>query len=200
MAILLKRQLNDSEKEQILVQHGRQCFATGHVIPEGEPLHFDHIKAWSMGFPSELDNIAPMCAKHNKEKGTLPLEDFRTKLRLNEFFAIGDKLTLKHLLEHMKQKGDVKGFGEAVALKADGQTITVEAADKKYSQTVYTCPTTGWKYFYAILDVEVIDSDDDEDHTAGLQPRYLITDKVFNLYRHFQRHPVLLQPLGWAHR
>jgi hypothetical protein len=196
MAILLKRQLNDSEKEQILVQHGRKCFATGHMIPEGEPLHFDHIKAWSMGFPSELDNIAPMCAKHNKEKGTLPLEDFRTKLRLNEFFAIGDKLTLKHLLEHMKQKGDVEGFGEPVALKEDGQTITVEAADKKYSQTVYTCPTTGWKYFYATLDVQVIDSDDDEDHTAGLQPRYLITDKVFNLYRHFQRHPVLQPSVG----
>src|SRR6516164_7080132 len=113
MAILLKRQLTDAEKDQIIKQHGRKCFATGHVIPDGEPLQFDHIKAWSLGFPSELDNIAPMCAKHNKEKGTLPLEDFRTKLRLNEFFAIGDKLTLKHLLEHLKQKGDIDGFGEA---------------------------------------------------------------------------------------
>jgi hypothetical protein len=196
MAIVLKRQLDDTEKEQILKQHGRVCFATGHSIPDGEPLHFDHIRAWRLGNPSELDNIAPMCAKHNKEKGTLPLEDFRTKLRLYEFFSIGDKLTLKHLLEFLKSKEDIQNFGDPVAVKESGETITVEAAHKTYTQTLYTCPTTGWKYFYATLDVDVIDSDDDEDHTVGLQPRYLITDKVFNLYRHFQRNPVLQPSIG----
>jgi len=46
------------------------------------------------------------------------------------------------------------------------------------------------------LDVDVIDSDDDEDHAAGLQPRYLIPEKVFDLYRHFQRHPVLQPSIG----
>jgi hypothetical protein len=196
MAIVLKRQLNDSEKNEIIQQHGRVCFATGHPIPDGEPLHFDHIKAWSLGNPSELDNIAPMCAKHNKEKGTLPLEDFRTKLRLNDFFSTGDKLTLKHLLEYLQAKGDLHRFGDAVAVKESGDVVTVESSDRKYTQTLYTCPTTGWKYFYVTLDVDVIDSDDDEDHTVGLQPRYLITDKVFELYRHFQRHPVLQPSIG----
>src|SRR5216684_3198784 len=128
MAILLKRQLADSEKDEIIHQHGRVCFATGHSVPEGEPLHFDHIKAWSLGNPSELDNIAPMCSKHNKEKGTLPLEDFRTKLRLSDFFATGDKLTLKHLLEYMKSKGDIQRFADAIAVKENGDTIIVESA------------------------------------------------------------------------
>jgi hypothetical protein len=196
MTVLLKRQLTDDEKQQILKQHGRKCFATGHVIPEGEPLHFDHIKAYSQGFASEMDNIAPMCAQHNKEKSTLSLEDFRTKLRLADFFLTGDKLTLGNLLEYLKAKGDLSRFGEAVSLKESNGHVVVESADHAYTQTLYKCPTTGWKYFYATLDVEVIDSDDDEDHSAGLQPRYLITEKVFDLYRHFQRHPVLQPSVG----
>jgi hypothetical protein len=196
MAILLKRQLTDSEKAVIIQQHGRICFATGHPIPEGEPLHFDHIKAWSLGNPSELDNIAPMCAKHNKEKGTLSLEDFRTKLRLNDFFSTGDKLTLKHLLDYLQVKGDIARFGDPIAVQEHGDSVTIQSADRAYTQTLYTCPTTTWKYFYVTLDVDVIDSDDDEDHAVGLQPRYLITDKVFELYRHFQRHPVLQPSIG----
>ena len=77
MAITLKRQLDDGEKQKILEQHGRVCFATGHPIADGEALHFDHIRAFAHDGASELDNIAPMCEVHNKQKGTLPLEDFR---------------------------------------------------------------------------------------------------------------------------
>ena len=33
MAITLKRQLNDYEKQTILQRHGRICFATGHPMP-----------------------------------------------------------------------------------------------------------------------------------------------------------------------
>ena len=92
MAITLKRQIDDSDKQVVLQQHGRRCFATGHEIPDGEELQFDHIRAFALGNASELDNIAPMCAQHNREKGTLPLEDFRVKLRLKEFFGRGDRL------------------------------------------------------------------------------------------------------------
>ena len=85
MAITLKRQLDDSEKEIILKRHGRICFATSHKIPNEDKVHFDHIRAYALGGPSELDNIAPMCEQHNKAKGMLPLEDFRIKLRLEKF-------------------------------------------------------------------------------------------------------------------
>jgi hypothetical protein len=196
MSTLLKRQLTESEKAEIIKQHGRFCFATGHPIAEGEALQFDHIKAYSDGFPSELHNIAPMCAQHNRDKGTLSLEDFRTKLRMNEFFASGDKLTLKHLLEHLKQKNEIASFADPVAIKECDGHIIVESAHQTYSQMLSLCPTTGWKYFYSTLDVDVIDSDDDEDHSVGLQPRYLIAEKVFDLYRHFQRHPVLQPSVG----
>lgn len=176
MAITLKRQLDETEKALVLKQHERKCFATGHTIPEGEPIQFDHIHAFALGGVSEIDNIAPMCGKHNKEKGVLPLQDFRIKLSLEEFFATGDKLTLRHLLAHLKSKNAVKNFGEPVAINQDGETVTIESYSKKYLHTLYTCPITHWKYFYATLNVDVLDSDDDQDHSIGLQPRYLIFD------------------------
>jgi hypothetical protein len=73
MAITLKRQLDESEKQKILDQHRRICFATGHPIAEGDALHFDHIRAFANDGASELDNIAPMCEVHNKQKGPSPL-------------------------------------------------------------------------------------------------------------------------------
>lgn len=69
MAIMLRRQLNGADKEAILARYGRICFATGHVIPDDEVVHFDHIRAFSGGGSTELNNIAPMCETHNKAKG-----------------------------------------------------------------------------------------------------------------------------------
>lgn len=196
MTITLKRQLNDDEKGIILQQHGRHCFANGHAIPEGESLQFDHIRAFSLGGASELDNIAPMCATHNKEKGQLSLFDFRTKLRLQEFFSAGDRLTLKDLLQYLQKNKEIDAFGAAIGVQVDGATVVVESANFKLQASLSTCPTTGWRYFYATLPTSLIDSDDDEVDQIGLQPRYLILDKVFELFRHFQAHPVLQPSIG----
>jgi len=196
MAVLLKRQLSDSEKQQILAQHGRTCFATGHEIPEVEQLQFDHIRAFARDGASELDNIAPMCAQHNKEKGALPLDDFRIKLRLKDFFATGDRLTLGDLLDYMKKNRDLPCYGSPISVKENDGTAQITSPSFTATQPLHTCKTTGWKYFYATLDIALLDSDDDHDETVGLQPRYLIFDKVFNLYRHFQKHPVLQPSVG----
>ncbi len=202
MAITLKRQLTEDEKKEIIRVHGRKCFATGHGIQDGEPLHFDHIRAFALGGQSELDNIAPMCETHNLEKGMLPLGDFRVKLRLNDFFSQGESLTLKHLLEYLKRQNDITAFGQSAILTEDTNHIQVEkGSGEKYINTLYTCPITGSKYFYAILPVELLNSDDDdEDNGVGLQPRFLIFDKVFELYRHFQNHPVLQPSVGRVSR
>lgn len=81
-------------------------------------------------------------------------------------------------------------------MHADGKATTIESASGTLRCELNTCPTTGWQYFYATLPVTLIDSDDDQDQKIGLQPRYLIFDKVFELYRHFQRHPVLQPSIG----
>lgn len=196
MSVTLRRQLNESEKGIILKQHGRSCFATGHPIAETEQVQYDHIKAFTRNGQTELDNIAPMCAQHNREKGTLPLQDFRIKLRLQDFFATGDKLTLKDLLGYLKEKGDIEEFGLPVTISGTNGIVTIQSAHKAYQQPAEVCPITGWRYFYATLDVDILDSDDDKDQKIGLQPRYLILDKVFELYRHFQQHPVLQPSMG----
>jgi hypothetical protein len=196
MAITLKRQLDDGEKRKILEQHGRICFATGHPIANDEALHFDHIRAFARNGASELDNIAPMCEVHNKQKGTRALEDFRVSLRLKQFFSEGDDLTLKHLLAHLQRNKDIKSFGNQVVVhQANGEAL-IETGSERFSGTVHTCPTTGWKYFYATLPDEILNSDDEDEERIGLQPRYLIDVKVFDLFRHFQRHPVLQPSIG----
>lgn len=196
MAITLKRQLTPEEKTVILQRHGRVCFATGHAIANEESLHFDHIRAFELGGRSELDNIAPMCEHHNKAKGMLPLEDFRVKLQLQEFFATGDRLTLKNLLQFLKSRNQIPDFGMHCALTQVDGKVKLESAVGNFVYDLIQCPTTGWKYFYATLPVELVDSDDDEDHQFGLQPRFLIFDKVFDLFRHFLNHPVLQPSIG----
>jgi len=196
MAITLKRQLNDDEKKIILDRHGRTCFATGHPIPDSDTIHFDHIKAHALGGQSELDNIAPMCETHNKAKGMLPLEDFRTKLRLEKFFSKGDRQTLRDLLEHLKKEGDIDRFGDSVNMELNDKTIRLRNHSHDGEYSVQQCPLTGWKYFYGNLPIEILNSDDDDDEKTGLQPRYLIFDKVFDMFRHFQTYPVLQPSIG----
>ena len=196
MAITLNRQLNEVEKAQVIGQHGPVCFATGHTIPDGETIQFDHIRAFAMGGQSEVNNIAPMCAEHNRAKGTLPLFDFRAKLRLREFFDQGDKLTLGHLLEYLRQKGDISTYGQHISFQEQGNTLFLDSASVSKQFQMYRSPLHGWDYFYATLPVDILGSDDGDDRDAGLQPRYLIEDKVFELFCHFQISPVLQPSLG----
>lgn len=196
MSTTLKRQLDDGEKQIILTRFGRICFASGHPIADDETPHFDHIRAFVDSKETELNNIAPMCEVHNKQKGRMPLEDFRVKLRLDSFFEPDDALTLRHLLDFLKEKKDIEDYGRPVSIHtADGE-ITIQTASKELKYDLYACPTTGWQYFYATLPIQILDSDDKDEANVGLQPRYLIQDKVFQLFRHFQNHPVLQPAIG----
>lgn len=196
MATILRRQLDDHEQWQVLAQHGRVCYATGHGIPDETAIQFDHIRAFATGGVTEINNIAPMCSYHNQQKGTLPLFDFRAKLRLEEFFGLADRLTLGDLLEHLHKQGEISSYGMPVVVHLDDGTITLESATFGQTFKVNHCPTTNWQYFYATLPFDLLDSDDDSDQAMGLQPRYLILDKVFDLFRHFQTSPVLQPSLG----
>ena len=196
MAIMMNRQLNDAEKAEILSRFGRICYATGHKIPDGEEVHYDHIRAYSTGGPTELNNIAPMCKDHNLAKGALPLEDFRTKLRILKFFETGNRLTLKDLLKYLKKNNEINSFGERVDLSFDNNNVKLENHLFSQSFEVQECPLTNWKYFYCTLPVDILDSDDDEGEKIGLQPRFLIFDKVFEMFRHFQHYPVLQPSIG----
>ncbi len=196
MTVTLGRQLTDDEKERVLQQHGRVCFATGHDIPDAESPQFDHIRAYATGGATEINNIAPMCAQHNREKGTLRLFDFRARLQLEEFFSKGDKLTLGNLLDHFKATDMLNDYGQPISARVSQDSVAIQSASFSGDFQLYKCPVTSWDYFYATLPVALLDSDDDSDQGIGLQPRYLIFGKVFDLFRHFQIHPVLQPSLG----
>lgn len=200
MAVTLTRQISDDEKKIILERFGKICYATGHEIKDDSDIQYDHIKAYSDKGASEIDNIAPMCKEHNLKKGRLPLEDFRTKLKLEEFFRKGQALTLKDELIYFKENQLITTYGQPCYTTVSEEKIELEINDIKTSYQLFTCPTTGWKYFYSLIPVVAINSDDDEDGEIGLQPRYLILDKVFNLYRHFQKHPVLQPSIARLHK
>ena len=132
MAITLRRQIDDSEKSIILKRFGRVCFATGHNIPKSDSLHFDHIKAFSAGGPSEINNIAPMCEKHNKEKGRLPLYDFRIRLIMTEFFSSVDNLTLTDELAFLLKKNLTNKYVDPVFInKQTYDHSNIEMANKE---------------------------------------------------------------------
>jgi hypothetical protein len=149
-----------------------------------------------LGGESDLNNIAPMCSQHNREKSQLSLGDFRIKLVLDGFFSTHDKPTLRHLLSFLKDDKKIKGFGSGVVITTENEGVKIDSASGAMQQRLYKCPITGWNYFYATLNVSLVDSDDETDENVGLQPRYLIKDKVFSLFRHFQRHPVLQPSIG----
>lgn len=196
MAITLKRQLDEDEKKTILLRHGRKCFASGHEIPREDKIQFDHIRAHSLGGHSELDNIAPMCEHHNKSKGMLPLQDYRIKLRLENFFEKGDRLTLRDLLAYLLDKKDIECYGESIAMNVIDGKVSINNHSIKEEFQLQTCPRTGWKYFYGNLPISILNSDDDDDDEMGLQPRFLIFDKVFEMFRHFEIYPVLQPSIG----
>jgi hypothetical protein len=163
MVATLKRQLTDEEKAVILQRFGPHCYANGHTIPDDEPVQYDHIHAHGLGGDSELNNIAPMCAQHNQQKGQLPLGDFRIKLQLDTFFASGEKQTLRHLLAFLAEQKRIAQFGCPIVAKADGDSITLDTQSGPLIYALYKCPTTGWHYFYATLNVSLLDSDDEAD-------------------------------------
>lgn len=196
MAITLKRQLNDEEKAVILHRFGRKCFATGHSIAEDEKLQYDHIRAFAIGGQSELDNIAPMCEHHNKAKGMLPLEDFRIKLQIEDFLRVDERLTLKDLLKYLQKHQLISDYGESISKSTDSVSVHIENHKYKGTFQLQKCPLTGWDYFYGILPISILDSDDEDEKSIGLQPRYLIFDKIFDLFRHFQVYPVLQPSIG----
>jgi hypothetical protein len=67
MAITLKRQLDDGEKQIILKRHGRICFATGHPIPEGDRSNSTTFVPLRPS-PRRLSTTLPLCAKCTTSK------------------------------------------------------------------------------------------------------------------------------------
>ena len=65
-----KRNISERLKVQVLMRDGNKCKLCG-VTVTGEDIHFDHIKPWSKGGETILENLQVLCARHNLAKGNL---------------------------------------------------------------------------------------------------------------------------------
>ena len=65
-----KRNISERLKVQVLMRDGNKCKLCGITVT-GEDIHFDHIKPWSKGGETVLENIQVLCARHNLAKGNL---------------------------------------------------------------------------------------------------------------------------------
>jgi hypothetical protein len=69
-----KRNISERLKVQVLMRDGNKCKICG-VTVTGEDIHFDHIKPWSKGGETVLENIQVLCARHNSAKGNLEYKE-----------------------------------------------------------------------------------------------------------------------------
>lgn len=69
-----KRIPSERLKVQVLMRDGNKCRLCG-IIVTGENIHFDHIKAWSKGGETVLENLQVLCEKHNLAKGNLAYDE-----------------------------------------------------------------------------------------------------------------------------
>ena len=174
-----KRQISEIEKQKILEQHGRRCFVDGEPIPDKEPIEFHHIKPFSEGGLTTLDNIAPICKRHHLTIGTMSLQEYRDKLELEQFFE-GE---LKYLDDVIRCK--IGRCGEKFNYEIKGNAICFYFKDSRQDYPLHKCRVTGWQYLYATLPIEYIKND------RELQPRALRAGSMWGLYRHFQRNTQL---------
>ena len=170
----MRRQLSDTEKAEVLQQHGRICYVDGAPIAEDEPIEFHHIRAHANMGPTEKENIAPVCRRHHLTIGTMSLQEYRDKIDLGAFFQDGEPKYLDDLLLSKKLK-----CGEKLRFAREGDSITLYVADVPRQFPLHRCPATGWQYFYCTLPVSYLAND------SELQPRALREASVWNLYRNF---------------
>jgi predicted Zn-ribbon and HTH transcriptional regulator len=63
-----KRHISNRLKVQVLIVYGNKCNLCGTLVT-GDNIHFDHIKPWSKGGETVLENLQVLCEEHNLAKG-----------------------------------------------------------------------------------------------------------------------------------
>lgn len=177
-----RRQIGEDDKQRVLERQGLKCFIDGHPVGGAGDLEFDHVWPYSEDGVSEVSNVAAVCKKHNREKGSLTLGEYRDRLGLRRFFEGAKKRRLDDLL--LERVGKT-GFGDplSIELSSDSARLFLDSGPVEVPLT--TCPATGERYFYAVLPVAAIKND------AELQPRALEPERLWQLYRHLRQHTQL---------
>ena len=177
-----RRNLTNEEAATLVRRDGMRCFIDGHPIESEADLEFDHIKPIAAGGETTLENLAPVCRRHNRQKGTMSLSEYRDYLGLSAFFGDGGS---KYLDDVIVAKDHKLGAPLQYEIDPVNEVVILYFGSGKKSYSLYECPATGWRYFYSLIPVENLKNDID------LQPRALRQASMWALYRHFQRNTQL---------
>jgi hypothetical protein len=180
--VVERRQISDTEKQAVLKRQGRRCFVDNAPVADDAEFEFDHIIPFAEGGRSEESNIGAVCKKHNREKGTLSLSEYRDRLGLRRFFEGAKKRRLDDLLD-AKLGGGRRG--QALQFDVADHHVTVYSDDGAHEFPLAVCPATSERYFFATLPVTTLSND------VELQPRPLEPERVWELYRHLRTHTQL---------
>lgn len=183
----VRRQIGGAEKEAVVDRQGLRCFIDNHPVDSESDFEFDHVVPFSEGGLSEPSNIGAVCRKHNREKGTLSLAEFRDRLELRRFFEGVKKRRLDDLLSAKLGSG---GFGKPISVELRESTVVLYGDGGALETFLATDPATGERYFYAVLPINVIRND------VELQPRSLEPERLWELYRHLRTHTQLAPSAG----
>lgn len=177
-----RRQITETEKRAVLERQGLRCFIDNHPVDSEKDLEFDHIEPYSEAGESTPANIGAMCKKHNREKGTLSLSEYRDRVELKRFFEGAKKRRLDDLLD---ARLATNGYGQQLRAELGPSTATLFLESGPLSTPLARCPATGESYFFATIPFSHIRND------AELQPRALEPERVWELYRHLRTHTQL---------
>jgi len=123
-----------------------------------------------------------VCKKHNREKGTLSLAQYRDRLALRRFFEGANKRRLDDLLHERLGAG---GYGKQLTFETTNEAVRLFLPSGPVDEPLHECPATGERYFFVSVPAEFIQND------VELQPRPLEPDRLWELYRHLQSHTQL---------
>jgi hypothetical protein len=177
-----RRQVSENEKQAILEGQGNRCFIDNAPFSDPSDVEFDHINPFAEGGRSEIANIGAVCRRHNREKSTLSLSEYRDRLALKRFFEGARKRRLDDLLESRLGPGR---YGMPLQVELSDGSATIYTDRGNTTASIEICPATGERYFFATLPFANIRND------VELQPRPLEVDRVWELYKHLRSHTQL---------
>lgn len=208
MARATKRQITDSERSKLISENRQSdglvhCFIDNGIIENDKDIQFDHIEPYVKVKKTFLDNMAPICRKHNLAKKDMTLSEYRDKLNMDNLFreyeSKGSQLKLNDVLAFKYDNN----YGYPLDYEFDNALMEVKIKyfkdknkinlPKEEKYPVYQCPVTEMFYFYAFVPTRNIINDGKEGSFLEMQPRPLKLEHLWDLYRHLRTN-TQLQP------
>ena len=161
------------------VDHKLICAADKKPIIKKTDIEFHHKKPLAFNDKFVASNFIAICRKHHKEMGDLSFSEYVSIKEMEKFFSgagfkkLNDVIKLK-----LKETDTDKHLKTEIKKKEKKINIFLDAGNDALTFPVYTCPSTGFNYFYMVLPVEYIHNDEE------LQPRPLEMTRLWDLYRH----------------